>query len=221
MKNIIKNILYKYVNKIEEQKTKRIGSENFIYKSKEMYGDKYDYSKVDYKNNKTPITIICPIHGEFEQFPYNHILRGCPKCGIKNMKDKKTKNVDIFIGDSINVHGDKYDYSKVEYNGSNIPVKIICPKHGEFVQTPSNHLIGSGCQKCGNENQSKQIKLTNDEFIKKSKEIHGDKYDYSKVNYLHSHQPVEIICPKHGLFQQVASSHIKGNGCPKYPESKG
>ena len=221
MRNDIRNILYEYINKIEEQKTKRLGSKDFISNAKEIYGDKYDYSKVDYINNKTPITITCPIHGEFNQFPYNHILRGCPKCGLKNMKDKKTKNLDNFIKDSIKIHGDKYDYSKVNYEGSNTPVEIICSRHGEFLQTPSNHLIGSGCQKCANENQSKQKKLTNNDFIKKSHEIHGDKYDYSKVNYLHSHQKVEIICPKHGMFQQNASSHMKGSGCPICSESKG
>lgn len=221
MRNDIRKIIHEYVNKIEDQKNKRISSEDFINKSKEKHGNKYDYSKVDYTNNKTQITIICPVHGEFQQFPYNHIRRGCPKCGLKSMKDSKTKTIDSFIKDSINIHGDKYDYSKVDYMGSNIPVEIICPKHGKFMQTPSNHLIGSGCIKCGNENQSKKIKLNNDDFIKKSKEIHGDKYDYSKINYSHSHGKVEIICPKHGLFQQAANSHMKGNGCPVCSDSKG
>lgn len=218
--NIIK-LLHEHIIKIEEQNNQKNGSEDFIRKSKEIYGDKFDYSKVDYVNNKTPVTIICPIHGEFSQFPYNHIKRGCPKCGLGKMKEKKTKSDVKFIEDSIKIHGDEYDYSNVEYKGSYSPVDIICPKHGLFSQTPSNHLSGNGCPKCGGEKQSQQVKLSNNDFIDQSKKIHGDKYDYSKVNYIHSHKPVEIICPKHGVFSQKASSHIRGNGCPTCSESKG
>ena len=123
---------------------KKLTCEEFILKSIAVHGDKYDYSKVEYINNRTKVCIICPIHGEFWQTPINHInnKNGCPKCG-NNMI-----SVEEFIKRARKIHGDKYDYSKVNYINSNTPVCIICPKHGEFWQSPATHLDYSGCPKC-------------------------------------------------------------------------
>ena len=113
-----------------------------------------------------------------------------------------------FILRAHEVHGWKYDYSKVEYHNSHEKVCIICPEHGEFWQMPSAHMLGQGCQKCyGNH------KHTNDEFIKQAKHIHGDKYDYSKVEYCGNKKPVCIICKEHGEFYQTPNSHLRGEGC--------
>lgn len=60
----------------------------------------------------------------------------------------KKKTTEQFISEAIKVHGDKYDYSKVEYKGCNTDVLIICPIHGEFSQTPTHHLLGCGCKRC-------------------------------------------------------------------------
>jgi rubrerythrin len=123
--------------------------DDFIRSARKVHGDKYDYSKVVYKNNKTDVCIICPIHGEFYQTPNSHLKgRGCPICG----GTKKSTKED-FIIKAKQVHGDKYDYSKVVYVNNQIKVCIICPIHGEFYQTPKNHLSGQGCPKCsGNKN---------------------------------------------------------------------
>lgn len=186
-------------------------TEEFIAKSIQIHSNKYDYSKVKYKGNKIKVCIICPEHGEFWQLPCNHLQsKGCPKC-IGRM----VKCYDDFIMECIKKHGDKYDYSKVSYINSQTKVCIICKTHGEFWQTPNNHLYGKCCQKCcGN------MKMMIEEFIEKANGAHGDKYDYSKVNYIDTKTKVCIICQKHGEFWQRPSSHLQGMGCPICNESK-
>ena len=175
--------------------------------AKKVHGDKYDYSKVEYVNNRAKICIICPIHGEFWQRPYSHLQGfGCKKCN-GNVYDTTT-----FVNRAKEVHGDKYDYSKVEYTHSKKEVCIICPKHGEFWQTPTVHLKGGNCPNCIKENKI-------NDFLEQSKIIHNNKYDYSKVEYVDSTTKVCIICPKHGEFWQRPFSHINGNGCPMCKES--
>ena len=179
-------------------------TEEFIKRAKEIHGDKYDYSKVEYKNPTTKVCIICPEHGEFWQTPNAHLNKqGCPKCG------KKLKlTTEEFIKKAREIHGNKYDYSKINYINNRTPICIICPEHGEFWQTPKNHLRGQGCKKC-----TKFHKLTTEEFIKRAKEIHGNRYDYSKANYTGTHNKICIICPEHGEFWQTPYYHLKGFGC--------
>jgi len=113
-------------------------------KAQKIHGNKYDYSKTKPGNMQSKITIICPKHGEFEQNIYNHIKRnGCPECAIE--KTRLTQKE--FLKRAIEVHGDKYDYSKVEYVDSKTYITVICPKHGEFKQKPQNHLINN-CPSC-------------------------------------------------------------------------
>ena len=189
---------------------------SFIEKTIAIHGDKYDYSKVEYVNNHTKVCIICPEHGEFWQTPGNHLSgKGCPKCGTLRTNKKNTKDSSIFINNAKKIHNDKYDYSKVEYHKNCIKVCIICPEHGEFWQTPANHLSGSGCPKCGLKERAYKRSSTTDDFIQRAKEIHGDKYDYSKVEYINGETKVCIICPEHGEFWQIPSSHLKKHGCPK------
>ena len=186
--------------------------EGFIQKAKEIHSDKYDYSKVEYINNHTKVCIICPEHGEFWQKPIHHIQgKGCPYCG--GTKKLTTKE---FVEKAKQIHGDRYDYSKVEYKTTETKVCIICPEHGEFWQTPHAHLAGQNCPKCcGN------IKLSTEEFIKRANEIHKEKYDYSKVDYLGADTKVCIICPEHGEFWQTPHNHISGKqGCPECNTSK-
>ena len=125
----------------------------------------------------------------------------------------------IFIEKARQIHNDKYDYSKVNYVNSRTKVCIICPTHGEFWQTPHNHLKGYGCAECGKE-KSHLPKITTEDFISKSKERHGNKYDYSKAYYKTWDAKVCIICPEHGEFWQIPSNHINGSGCPKCANEK-
>ena len=200
---------------IEARSDKRKDNKKqFIEKAMAVHGDKYDYSEVNYIDSQTKVCIICPKHGEFWQMPYSHIGgQGCPKCYNEERKRGRIKTLEQFIGKAIAIHGDKYDYSKVEYTDCMTKVCIICPKHGEFWQTPSSHLQGKGCKKCGIE-KTHSI-MSNEKFIEKARAVHGDKYDYSKTKYKSPFEYVTITCKKHGDFIQKASYHLSGNGCSK------
>ena len=151
----------------------RLTTEIFIEKAKSIHGDKYDYSKVEYINCRTPVCIICKEHGEFMQVPYYHLSgNGCPKCFNEQKRGKKRQlTTDIFIDRAKKIHGDKYDYSKVNYVDSHTKVCIICPEHGEFLIAPYKHLAGHGCRMCGIKSRAEKRKLTLDGFIKRAKAI--------------------------------------------------
>jgi hypothetical protein len=181
-------------------------SEDYIKEAQKVHGDKYDYSLVDYKTAHEKIKIICKIHGQFSQDAASHLMgHGCSKC-FGNIK----KNTEGFIIEAKLKHGDKYDYSLVDYKKNNIKIKIICPVHGVFEQAPITHLK-SNCFKCRKSSPPKETK----EYIKEAIEVHGDKYDYSETQYILAKEKIKILCPKHGEFWQEAHSHLRGCGCPK------
>ena len=191
--------------------SRKITTETFIKELKEKWGDKYDFSKVNYINAHTKVCIVCPKHGEYWTYPVTIRTSGCRKCSV----EKHSLTTEEFIEKARKVHTDKYDYSKVNYINANTKVCIVCPEHGEFWQTPASHLNGIGCPKCGFERIREKNKITLNEFIKKAKEVHGDKYDYSKVEYVNNKTKVCIICPEHGEFWQTPDSHLRGGGCKK------
>jgi len=183
--------------------------EEFIIKAKLIHGNRYDYSLVVYKNNKTKVKIICPIHGVFEQYPCNHINKKtiCSKCSYEN----RLLDNNIYIKQAKKIHGDKYDYSKTSYEKSIKKVIITCKIHGDFEQLPHHHLQGQGCLKC----KINDSKITFEYFINKSNKLHNYKYDYCLVNFENNQSYIDIICPIHGIFNQRLNSHLGGCGCPK------
>ena len=193
---------------------KKYTTEEFVKKASLIHNYKYDYSKVDYKNNSAKVCIICPEHGEFWQTPHHH-LEGhkCPKCS-------KLKTQEEFIKEAKSIHGDTYDYSKINYVGSVHKICITCFKHGDFLQLPNNHLQGQGCPECLRISR----RYNKEDIIKQFSDKHNNKYDYSKVEYTNLKTKVEIICPKHGSFFQRPEDHLNGQGCPecsKFRTSKG
>ncbi len=176
--------------------------------AKKIHGDKYDYSKVKYINARTKVCIVCPIHGEFWQTPYDHLNGGCLKCYNDKRGEKTRKKTDFFVKESISIHGNKYIYDKTEYKNNHTRVCITCPEHGEFWQIPYVHLSGCGCPKCAGKFKTKE------DFIKDAQKIHGDKYDYSKTVLSKMHEKTIFICRKHGEFLQSPSNHLQGQGCP-------
>lgn len=200
--------------------TPKYTNEEFIIKARKIHGDKYDYSKVGYNGLKEKVSIICPVHGEFTQSANSH-LKGaeCPMCGtgyhvIKKDGDKIKIDKKLFLAKSKETHIIKYDYSKVSFAGSKEKICIICPDHGEFFQSVGYHMRGGNCPKCAG-----SYKLSSKEFIEKAKQIHGNKYDYSKVQYKNYSTKVCIICREHGEFWQTPNNHLFGAGCPTCPES--
>ena len=203
----------------EKITTSKSDINDFIKRAKKVHGNKYDYSKVDFKNYGTPVEIICPIHGNFFQKPGNHVKTnkpsGCPDCGNETIGNKLRMTKDDFIKAAKKIHGNKYDYSKINFKNNLSDIVIICPEHGEFLQRVSHHLSGSGCPKCVGKN-----KTTND-FADAANKIHSNKYDYSLVDYKGAHKNVIILCTTHGDFLQSPANHLAGKGCPYCNESQG
>jgi len=193
---------------------KRLTTAEFIIKAKEIHGDKYNYSKTNYVNCRTNVIITCIQHGDFFQRPNDHIYNksGCIKCsGTKKLSK------DEFVSNSVKTHGDIYDYSLVKYIDNKEKVKIICKNHGVFLQTPNAHISQKcGCPKCAGRGR------TTEDFIVAAKNIHANRYDYSLSEYVNINLKVKIICPIHGMFEQIAHYHInKGCGCPTCNNSLG
>lgn len=184
---------------------------SFINKSNSKHSFKFDYSKVNYINNNQRVIIICPVHGEFKQTPKLHATgRGCSECYY----EKRRFSLTDFIKKAQLIHGQKYDYSLVQYKNSRNNIKIICPIHGVFEQKANNHLNGNGCQDCYYDKQSEERRSSTEEFIKKAIKKHGIVYDYRFVDYFDRITKVSIFCKTHGIFEQSPANHLDGRGCP-------
>lgn len=187
-------------------------TEQFIEDAKKMHGNRYDYSKAKYVNARSKAKIICPEHGEFEQAVDNHLRgRGCPDCG----KDVKRKTTEQFIEDAKKVHGDKYDYSEVKYINNKSKVTIVCPRHGEFKQTPNNHLKGFICPACSKSNIRKDYEKGLNKFMFKMDKLYNGKYEFSLKGYRGISTRVKIKCPNHGIIKSNCGFLLKGLGCPE------
>jgi hypothetical protein len=190
-------------------------TKQFIDESISVHGNRYNYSSVNYINNKIKVTIICNKHGEFLSIPSAHLhsRSGCPKCAIDNRKS----TLEEFVEKSNRVHMNKYDYSKTKYFTNKIPVKIICKIHGEFQMRPDVHIFGKeGCKECGIVQRAKSFTKSQSEFLEMCKDVHGNKYDYSKSFYHGMYKKVKILCNCcKNEFMQNPNSHIYGRaGCP-------
>jgi hypothetical protein len=194
---------------------KKLTTEEFLYKSTIVHGDRYDYSQSVYIASHRPITIGCRVHGVFRQTPNMHTQgNGCPKCSIKKVADRTRHTAESFEAAARKVHGDKYSYNHVVYSNMNAKVLITCKAHGDFSQTPGNHVSGYGCPQCGNPQVSFQ------EFLERAKKAHGNRFDYSQVVWGSGvTSKVTIICQRHGAFKQRAHSHMTGAGCAKCSHS--
>jgi hypothetical protein len=213
---------------------KRYTNSEFIDKIKKLpHVSEYSFEKTVYKNTNTKIKIICHHkdengieHGEFEISP-SHLLngQGCPKCRYIKSSSSKRRTLQEVISCAREVHKDRYDYSLItEYKNDRIKYPIICPEHGIFEQTMNNHIKGKqGCPKCGIIKCANARKDTYDDFIRKAKLIHGDKFIYDDKNYVNSNTKIGITCKKHGIFYMEPSNHLIGQGCPKcaFAHSKG
>lgn len=193
--------------------------QEFLTAAKEKYGDNFNYDQCIFVDSKTYVIIKCNTCGtEFPQTPNRHLLKeckgGCPKCMINNMKIASSNTTEDFISKSIQIYGDKYDYSASNYIDAFEHVSIRCIEHDVvFEQAPRNHYIYEGCHKCVRKNRMK----TQEEFIRDAKKIHGDRFDYSKAVYNGVNEKVIIRCIKHDYeFPQIANAHTSyEQGCSK------
>lgn len=198
-------------NKPNQVKKRVTNTKSFIAKARSTHGERYDYSKVVYVRNNKHVVITCKEHGDFLQTPNSHSNgQGCPACGNQAKGSSKLLTIDDFKARAKVIHKDRYCYSKVDYKNSSTHVLILCKKHGEFLQKPSDHLSGRGCRKC-----TGLAKSNTPEFIEKARAIHGDRYDYSLVEYKTNKIKVKIVCREHGEFLQTPNSHLSGASCVK------
>lgn len=188
----------------------KLSQEQFVEKCNKIHNFKYSYFKVNFISTKKSVVITCLNHGDFVQRASSHLSgNGCKLCAHDQFK----LNKNIFIQKANVTHNYKYDYSLVNYVNNKEKIIIICPVHGEFKQTPRDHLQKKGCIKCkfkliGNLKR-KEIEF----FIEQSAKIHNNKYDYTLVKYINNKTDIDIICPKHGAFKQIPQHHVKGVGC--------
>lgn len=185
--------------------------EEIIAKFKEKHGDIYDYSLVIFSGTHKKVKIICRKHGVFDQVVKSHIKgHGCGWCGSAYQYTKE-----MFVEKAISIHGDKYNYDDFEYKNFGTKSIIRCAIHGAFLQTPAAHLRGNGCFECGQKSRHDKHRTKLEDFIKKSRKVHGLKFDYSGVRFNRLKDEVRIKCPSHGEFLQVAATHLHGSDCPQ------
>ena len=203
----------------------KFDEKTFVESFKELNGEKYLYLGYD----KGLVKFLCLKHNEINYDTPSHLIkgkRGCKICSKENRSIKNSLTLDEFIEKSQVKHGDKYDYSKVDlfHRDEKGRVIIICPIHGDFPQTPNSHINGRGCPICGCKSAHEKQRKKTEDFIKQAREVHGDKYDYSKTDLEHRDEKgrVCIICHEkdkygvvHGEFWQTPGHHLDGQGCSK------
>jgi hypothetical protein len=189
--------------------------EEIISKLKEINGDKYQYDLVNDSKLSDNVSIICPIHGIFSS-RLSRLLKGS-QC--KHCVGKGKLTTEEFIEKAKLIHSNKYDYSKFEYVNAKIKGIIVCPIHGEFEMTPTNHINGCGCHYCYNEKRGNTQRSCTNSFIKKANIVHNNKYNYDKIKYINQNNKVVITCPIHGDFNQTPNNHLSGRGCPSCKQS--
>lgn len=172
---------------------KRLTTQEFISRAREVHGNKYNYDKVEYKNSENKVEIICPIHGSFWQSYRHHILRGhgCPDCNGGILQTSED-----FIKKAISTHGNKYNYSKVNYINAITPVEIICSVHGSFWQTPHTHITGKGgCPKCAGKGSSKLEEETK-QYLDFYNIVYEEQYTWNWLKY-DRFQHVDFYLPEY------------------------
>jgi hypothetical protein len=207
---------------------KKLTAQDVINKFKSVHGSTYDYSLVDYQGDSKKVNIICRIHGIFEQQPGAHgrQKQGCPQCA-KEETVARNKALSIGNGGFIKriepIFGtDAFDYSKLDYQGAHKEVILICKKCGNIeTKAPSVWYLGFGCLKC-RPKQHNPKQITKEQFLERAIKIHGDRYDYSKIEYKSIYDEVEIVCSKHGSFYQKPAIHLYAkSNCPECKITRG
>lgn len=196
--------------------------QEFIYRANQIHNFIYTYENTIYIDSKTKLVVTCKIHGPFEIAADNHLQgQGCKNCKyIRVALIRKENAKATFINKSFKIHGNKYDYSQVNYIGAKSDITILCPIHGPFSQTPNNHLNGAGCPICGEE-YCKTVRLsTSAIFIKKAKQKHPN-YSYNDSIYINAKTKITVTCLTHGPYTQLPSVHLNGQGCPHCRSSRG
>lgn len=193
--------------------TKKLTKEIFIERSNNIHNNFFDYSKVEYINQKIKIIIGCSKHNDFLQTPKDHLNgAGCAKCGIES----KSLNQKSLINKFNRIHNNKFDYSKVIYKNLDTDIIVICPIHKDFLVSPKRHLNGADCWECSYISR----RLGNDKFKLKGGALYNNYYIYDKVNYINCSTYIIITCPLHGDFEETPNGHLSGRACSRCNKKK-
>lgn len=207
------------------QKRQKFTAERFLSEAQKVHGEKFVYDMTDFVDSTSKITAICTEHRvTFRLGVSDHISKKtqCPKCKSESIREALSAkgicaSMDVFLSRAKEVHGDKYDYSHVMLGLVSDPIEVRCnikPWHPPFFPVPSNHIHNeTGCPACARETNGENKRQTTEEYVADCVATHGDKYDYSKVEYTHAHNMVTITCKECGDFQQIAYDHKAGHGC--------
>lgn len=196
-------------------------TESFLGEAQEIHGNAYDYEKTVYRGAREKLIVTCPKHGDFEQVAFVHLRatpgEACLACSYENRGERHQLTLNEFLQKAVELHGERYDYSRVKevFSGAGKVVPIGCSVHGIFQQLPISHLLGRGCSRCGKERMADTQRKSTEEFIADALRIHGARYDYSLTEYKGAFDPVTIICPVDGPFEQSPTSHLSGVGCAR------
>jgi hypothetical protein len=195
----------------------------FLERAENIHHNRYAYQQESYVNYTSKMNIYCDEHGFFEQTPHSHISMktGCPKCGILNTTKKNQIGWDAVYDLFLVAHENKYEYDQGTFVDVSTKMKIKCTQHGWFTQKPFVHYGGSGCINCAYAEGGEKKQIDFDEFVGRSILKHGNKYKYIEITFVDIFTPLEIECPKHGLFYQTPRNHYRGSGCPKCISSRG
>lgn len=207
--------------------SKKKTTEQFIEEARNVHGDTYSYTNAVYTGADNKLIITCKEHGDFLQRAAGHTVGyGCKKCATTEASRRITKTTEEFIDKATEVHLSKYSYVNSVYKGAKDKIVITCPIHGDFKQNAGDHLAGKGCKKCGNLLTGTSVRAMSnrvsvEEFISRSEDIHKNVYDYSMVEEFNTTvDKVQIGCPLHGMFWQQVSKHLLGHGCRKCGSTK-
>lgn len=192
-------------------------TEEFVVRARRVHGDRYDYGRVRYVDSRTPVTVACLEHGAFTQKPNNHLYgeRGCPACGRRNQTAAITRyDTASFIAQAREVHGDRWIYARAAYSGLTEKLTITCPAHGDFQQTPNNHLYAkAGCPSCAVEAIKAKTTMSQANFEAAVRHVHGDLYGLELARYTGAMRKVTLTCPQHGTFSLAPNGLLEGKGC--------
>ncbi len=192
----------------------RLTTAEWIAKATIIHGDRYDYSKVEYRGAKAPVTVVCRVHGSWSCDPSNHTHKnypkGCPVCG-----GSKRKTTEDFVRDACGIHGDLYGYSEAKYVNAHTALTIICKEHGAFQQTPTSHLSGASCPKCAT---NAKFQLVRNESLSSIKKRLSDKTDGNvsiiEESFTNINAEATFTCNVHGQFRRVVNLALyRPNSC--------
>lgn len=182
----------------------------YLEKCLAVHGGLYAYDESSFSRSVDPVRVLCAEHGWFEQRLLNHLHgAGCPQCAGRGVD---------WVARFVSVHGTTYDYSRVVFRGYKEPVEVICAEHGSFWQTPDNHYRGrQGCPACGRQRVRESKQLPVGEFIRRAREVYGDRFEYDEQQFDNMLRgQVRILCKDHGWFHQNPVNHLAGKvGCTR------